>query len=258
MGQDRDPQVAIAFHDEDADLGPSVDMINKFVRSMAHALDGVRDGATILLGGFGAVGQADPLIDGLLELGVKRLTIVANNAGDGRTGLSRLLAAGRIERLICSYPRIAGAAVVAGSAIFDELYRAGRVELELTPQGTLAERLRAAGAGIPAFFTPAGVGTLLAANKEVRRIGDRDYVLEYALRGDVALVDAWKADRWGNLVYRGTARNFNPIMAAAADLTVACTHNLAELGELDPEAIATPGIYVHRVFLRPEAAAHVC
>ena len=223
-------------------------MINKFVKSIPEALEGIKDGSTILIGGFGAVGQADALIEGLIDCGAADLTVVANNAGYGKVGLARLLAAGRVRRLICSFPRI------TGSVVFEELYQAGAIELELVPQGTLAERLRAAGAGIPAFFTPTAVGTRLAEGKEIRRIGDQDFVLEYALRGDVALIDAWQGDRWGNLIYRGASRNFNPVMAAAADLTIAQVRHVAELGAIDPEAIVTPGIFVNRLV---EVAANV-
>jgi len=217
-------------------------MIDKIVKSIADALDGIEDESTVLIGGFGAVGQPDALIEGLIERGVGGLTVVANNAGYGNVGLARLIGTGRVRRLICSYPRI------PGSTVFADLHRSGRIELELVPQGTLAERLRAAGAGIPAFYTPTSAGTRLAQGKESRTFDDRENVLEYALKGDVALVDAWKADRWGNLIYRGVSRNFNPLMAAAARLTVAHTHHLVNLGELDPEAIVTPGIYVDRVF----------
>ncbi|WP_203196307.1 3-oxoacid CoA-transferase subunit A [Xanthobacter dioxanivorans] len=224
--------------------------MDKFVPSVATALAGVKDGATILVGGFGAVGQPDLLIEGLIEQGAGDLTVVANNAGYGRVGLARLLAAGRVRRLVCSYPRI------PGSVIFEDLYRAGRLELELVPQGTLAERLRAAGAGIPAFFTPTGAGTRLVDGKETRRIGTRDYVLEHALHGDVALIEAWQADRWGNLTYRGSSRNFNPVMATAAELTIAQVYHAAPLGALDPEAIVTPGIYVDRIVHHPAGALH--
>ena len=216
-------------------------MIDKRVASVAEALVGVADGATVLVGGFGAVGQPNALIEGLIEQGATDLTIVANNAGTGRVGLARLMELGRVRRIICSFPRS------AGSVVFEELFRAGRLELEIVPQGTLAERLRAAGAGVPAFFTPTGVGTLLAAGKEERTIQGRRCILEQALHGDVALVEAWRADRWGNLVYRSSGRNFNPVMATAATLTVAQTQHLAELGELDPDAIVTPGIFVNRV-----------
>ncbi|WP_319332328.1 3-oxoacid CoA-transferase subunit A [Bradyrhizobium sp.] len=224
-------------------------MINKFVLSVAAALKDVKDGATILVGGFGAVGQPDLLIEALIEQGASDLTVVANNAGYGRVGLARLLATGRVRRLICSYPRI------SGSVIFEELYRSGRLELELVPQGTLAERLRAAAGGIPAFFTPTGAGTRLVDGKETRRIGSRDYVLEHALHGDVALIEAWKGDRWGNLTYRGSARNFNPVMAMAAELTIAQVRHAAPLGDLDPEIIVTPGIYVDRLVHHPAEAA---
>lgn len=222
-------------------------MIDKRVTSISAALDGVADGATVLVGGFGAVGQPDLLIEALIDQGARDLTIVANNAGSGRVGLARLLEAGRVRRIVCSFPRS------AGSVVFEELFKAGKLELEIVPQGTLAERIRAAGAGIPAFCTPTAYGTRLAELKETREIAGRHYVLEYALPGDVALVEAWEADRWGNLRYRESGRNFNAIMATAAKLTVAQTHHVAELGTLDPEAIATPGIYVDRVFPIPQA-----
>ncbi|MDE2334382.1 MAG: 3-oxoacid CoA-transferase subunit A [Rhodospirillales bacterium] len=220
-------------------------MIDKIVRGIAEAMAGIADGSTILLGGFGAVGQPDQLIDGLIEQGARDLTIVANNAGTGRTGLARLMELGRVRRIICSFPRS------VGSVVFEELYRAGRIELEIVPQGTLAERMRAAGAGIGAFFTPTAYGTLLARGKETREIGGRPQVLEYALGGDVALIEAWQADRWGNLTYRKSGRNFNAVMATAATLTIAQTHHVVDLGALDPEAIVTPGIYVDRVVLVP-------
>jgi 3-oxoadipate CoA-transferase alpha subunit len=193
------------------------------------------------MGGFGAVGQPDELIEGLIEQGARDLTVVANNAGAGRVGLAKLMEAGRVRRIICSFPRS------AGSTVFEELYRAGRLELEIVPQGTLAERMRAAGAGIPAFFTPTGAGTLLAQGKEVREFGGRPHVMEHALRGDVALVEAWEGDRWGNLTYRESGRNFNPVMAMAADLTVAQVHHLRDLGQIAPDSVHTPGIFVNRV-----------
>jgi 3-oxoadipate CoA-transferase alpha subunit len=226
-------------------------MIDKFVTSIAEALDGLADGATVLVGGFGAVGQPDLLVEGLIEQGAKDLTIVANNAGYGRVGLARLLSIGRVRKLVCSFPRI------AGSVIFEELYRAGRLELELVPQGTLAERLRAGGAGIPAFFTPTGAGTALVEGKETRHIGAREVVLEPALRGDIALIEAWKGDRWGNLVYRGSSRNFNAVMATAADVTVAQVHHAVELGAIDPETVVTPGIYVDRLIHAPSGVSDV-
>ena len=216
-------------------------MIDKFVRTVADAVSGIRDGAVILLGGFGAVGQPNALLDGIIELGVRDLTVVANNAGAGRIGLARLMELERVARIVCSFPRS------STSTIFEELYRAGKIELEIVPQGTLAERIRAAGAGIPAFYTPTSVGTKLAEGKEVREIGGRNYVLEHALPGDVALVEAWEADRWGNLTYRQSGRNFNPIMAMAGKLTVVQTQHAVELGELDPDRIVTPGIFVDRV-----------
>jgi 3-oxoadipate CoA-transferase alpha subunit len=216
-------------------------MINKIVRSIAEALSGVKDGATVLMGGFGAVGQPDELIEGLIEQGARDLTVVANNAGAGKVGLAKLMEAGRVRKIICSFPRS------AGSTVFEELYRAGKLELEIVPQGTLAERMRAAGAGIPAFYTPTGAGTLLAQGKEVREFGGRPHVMEHALRGDVALVEAWEGDRWGNLTYRESGRNFNPVMAMAAELTVAQVHHIRELGQVAPDAVHTPGIFVNRV-----------
>ena len=220
-------------------------MIDKIVQTMAEAMAGIRDGAVVLLGGFGSIGQPNALIDGLIEHGATDLTIVSNNAGVGRIGLARLLEFGRVRKIICSYPRS------VDPVVFEELYRAGKIELEIVPQGTLAERLRAAGAGIPAFFTATGVGTKLAAGKEQREIGGRSYLLEDALAGDVALIEAWEADRWGNLTYRSSARNFNPVMAMAATLTIAQAQHIVALGVLDPEKIATPGIYVNRVLHVP-------
>jgi 3-oxoadipate CoA-transferase alpha subunit len=216
-------------------------MIDKIVQSIADALAGVRDGATVLMGGFGAVGQPDELIEGLIEQGAKDLTVVSNNAGAGKVGLAKLLAAGRVRKIICSFPR------VAGSTVFEDLYRAGKLELEIVPQGTLAERLRAAGAGIAAFYTPTAAGTKLAQGKDVREFNGRPHVMELALRGDVALVEAWEGDRWGNLTYRESGRNFNPVMAMAAALTVAQVHHIRALGEIAPDNVHTPGIFVNRV-----------
>jgi 3-oxoadipate CoA-transferase alpha subunit len=216
-------------------------MINKIVQSMADAMAGIRDGAVVLLGGFGNIGQPHALLDGLIAQGAKDLTVVSNNAGVGRTGLARLLDLGRVRKIVCSYPR------TADPVVFEELYRAGKIELEIVPQGTMAERIRAAGAGIPAFFTATAVGTKLAHGKEEREIAGRKYLLEEALPGDVALVEAWEADRWGNLTYRSSGQNFNPIMASAAQLTIVQTQHVVELGALDPEKIMTPGIYVNRV-----------
>ncbi|ESR23355.1 3-oxoadipate CoA-transferase subunit A [Lutibaculum baratangense AMV1] len=220
-------------------------MIDKFVRSMADAMEGIADGSTVLVGGFGSVGQPDALIDGLIESGAKDLTIVANNAGAGRVGLAKLLELRRVRRIICSFPRS------AGSVVFEELYANGEIELEIVPQGTLAERLRAAGAGIPAFFTPTAAGTQLAEGKETRVIDGREYVLEKWLPGDVALIEAWQADRWGNLTYRSSGRNFNAVMAMAATTTVAQTQHVVDLGAIDPEAVATPGIFTSRVIHVP-------
>jgi 3-oxoadipate CoA-transferase alpha subunit len=216
-------------------------MIDKIVQSIADALSGVGDGATVLMGGFGAVGQPDELIEGLIEQGAKELTVVSNNAGAGKVGLAKLLAAGRVRKIICSFPR------VAGSTVFEDLYRAGKLELEIVPQGTLAERLRAAGAGIAAFYTPTAAGTKLAQGKDVREFNGRPHVMELALRGDVALVEAWEGDRWGNLTYRESGRNFNPVMAMAADLTVAQVHHIRQLGEIAPDNVHSPGIFVNRV-----------
>lgn len=216
-------------------------MLDKIAPDITTALKDIPDAATILMGGFGAVGQADLLIEGLLETGVRNLTVVANNAGYGVVGLARLLKEGRVRKLICSFPRI------AGSTVFEDLYSAGKLELELVPQGTLAERMRAAGAGIPAFYTPTGADTLLSAGKEIREFDGRPHVLEYALHGDVALIEAWEGDRWGNLTYRDAGRNFNPVCATAAKLTVAQVQHVRELGALSPEHIVTPGIFVNRL-----------
>jgi 3-oxoadipate CoA-transferase alpha subunit len=220
-------------------------LIDKRVRSMADAMAGIPDGATVLIGGFGAVGQPNALVEGLIEQGARDLVCVANNAGTGHTGLARLMELGRVRRIICTFPRS------VGSVVFEELYSAGKIELEIVPQGTLAERLRAAGAGIPAFYTATAAGTQLARGKEQREIGGRTYVLEHALHGDIALVEAWRADRWGNLVFRSSGRNFNPVMAMAGRLTIVQSQHLAELGELDPEAVVTPGIFVDRVLHVP-------
>ncbi len=216
-------------------------MIDKRVRSIAEALEGVADGSTVLIGGFGSVGQPDALIEGLIEQGARDLVCVANNAGGGRVGLAKLIELGRVRRMICSFPR------TADSVVFEEVYRAGKIELELVPQGTLAERMRAAGAGIPAFFTATSAGTALARGKETREFEGRTYVMERALHGDVALVEAWEADRWGNLTYRSSGRNFNPVMATAAKLTVVQAQHMVELGAIDPQNVVTPGIFVDRV-----------
>jgi 3-oxoadipate CoA-transferase alpha subunit len=223
-------------------------MIDKIVPSAEAALAGVRDGATVMIGGFGGAGQPAELIDALIEQGATDLTIVNNNAGNGETGLAALLKAGRVRKIICSFPR------QVDSQVFDGLYRAGRIELELVPQGNLAERIRAAGAGIGGFFTPTAFGTDLAKGKETREIGGRMYVLESPIHADVALIKAERGDRWGNLVYRKTARNFGPVMAMAAKLTVASVHEIVPLGGLDPEAIVTPGIFVQRVVKVPRSA----
>ena len=216
-------------------------MINKIVQTMAEAMEDIRDGSTVLIGGFGSVGQPNALIDGLIEQGAKDLTVVANNPGVGRVGLARLLDLGRVRKIICSFPRS------SDPVVFEGLYREGKIELEIVAQGTMAERIRAAGAGIPAFYTATSVGTKLAMGKEAREFNGRTYVMEAAIRADVALVEAWQADRWGNLIYRASGRNFNPVMAMAGELTVVQTQHLVELGELDPEKVVTPGIFVNRV-----------
>ena len=220
-------------------------MINKIVQDMAEAMAGIKDGSTVLIGGFGAVGQPNALIDGLIDQGAKDLTIAANNAGVGHVGLARLMELGRVRKIICSFPRS------SDPVVFESLYRAGKIELEIVPQGTLAERMRAAGAGVPAFFTATGVGTRMAVGKEHREIDGRSYVLEQSLPGDVALVEAWEADRWGNLTFRESGRNFNPVMAMAAALTVVQTQHVRELGEINADHVVTPGIFVDRVLHVP-------
>lgn len=223
-------------------------MINKVAASIADALGNTPNGATVLIGGFGTSGIPKELIKGLIEQGAKDLTVVNNNAGNGDTGLAALLKAGRVRKMICSFPR------QADSQVFDGLYRAGKVELELVPQGNLAERIRAAGAGIGAFFCPTGYGTPLAEGKETRLIDGKNYVLEYPIRGDLALIKAERGDRWGNLTYRKAARNFGPVMAMGAKRTIASVYEIVELGELDPEAVVTPGIFVSRIVQIPRVA----
>src|SRR5215469_10115808 len=203
-------------------------MIDKFVRSVAEAMAGIKDGSTVL-------------IDGLIEQGAKDLVVVHNTAGRFREGVARLIGERRVRKIMCSFARS------RGSVLFEEVFARGEIELEILPQGTMAERIRAAAAGIPAFYTATGAGTKLAQGKEARVFDGREYILEHAIRGDVALVEAWRADRWGNLTYRDAGRNFNPVMAAAADLTIVQTQHIAELGELSPEEVATPGIYVNRL-----------
>jgi 3-oxoadipate CoA-transferase, alpha subunit len=216
-------------------------MINKIVASPEAALADMKDGATVLIGGFGNAGMPTVLIDALIAQGARNLTLVNNNAGNAENGLASLIKAKRVRRILCSFPR------QTDSWHFDKAFRAGEIELELVPQGTLAERMRAAGAGIGAFYTPTAFGTRLAEGKETRRIGDIDYVLEYPIHADYALIKADRADRWGNLTYRMSARNFAPLMASAAKCTVVQVREIVELGELDPEVIVTPGIYVKRV-----------
>jgi 3-oxoadipate CoA-transferase alpha subunit len=217
------------------------ELIDKFVESAAEAVRDIKDGAVVLVGGFSSVGLPLHLLDALAEQGARELTIVSNNAGAYRLGISRLLELGRVRKVVCSFPRS------ATSTAFEDAYMAGKVDLEIVPQGTLAERMRAAGAGVGAFYTPTSYGTELAEGKEVREIHGKMQVLEYALHGDLALIEAWQSDRWGNLTYRGSGRNFNPVMATAAKMTVAQVQHVAQLGELDPESIVTPGIYVNRV-----------
>jgi len=214
---------------------------SKVVADVAAAMDGIADGSTVLIGGFGLAGHPVELIDGLLEQGARELTIVSNNAGNGDTGLAALLAAGRVSKVVCSFPR------QVDSYVFDGLYRSGRVQLELVPQGNLAERIRAGGAGLGGFFTPTGFGTPLAEGKETREIDGSWYVFETPIRGDVALVGGYLGDPMGNVVYRKTSRNFNPVMAAAAELSIVQVDRVVGVGELDPEAVVTPGIYVDRV-----------
>ena len=209
--------------------------------SALEDVEGIKDCSTVLVGGFGMAGMPVALIDALIEQGATDLTIVSNNAGNGDTGLAALLSAGRVRKVVCSYPR------QSDSYVFDDLYRAGRIELEVVPQGSLAERMRAAGAGIGAFFCPTGVGTPLADGKETRTIDGRDYVLELPIHGDVALIGAHAGDPMGNLVYRKTARNFGPVMATAAATTIAQVTHIVPVGDLDPEAVVTPGIYVDRI-----------
>ncbi len=216
-------------------------MIDKRRYSIEEALQGIRDGSTILVGGFGNAGSPIELLEGIVLQGAKELTIVSNNAGEGEFGLAKLMKTGAIRKVICTYPRS------AGSVVFEDLYEQGKIELEVVPQGTLSERMRAAGAGIGGFYTPTSAGTLLGEGKETREFDGRVHVLEQPLKGDVALVKARLADRWGNLTYNKSARNFGPVMAMAADLTIAQVDQFVELGELDPEMIITPGLFVDRV-----------
>jgi 3-oxoadipate CoA-transferase alpha subunit len=216
-------------------------MIDKTFPTPRASVADIGNGATVMIGGFGTAGMPSELIDALIDQGAREMTIVNNNAGNGDIGLAALLKAKRVRKIICSFPR------QVDSHVFDALYRAGEIELELVPQGNLAERIRAAGAGIGAFFTPTGYGTLLAEGKETREINGRHYVLEHPIHADFALIKAERGDRWGNLVYRKTARNFGPIMASAAKCTIAQVHEIVPLGALDPEVIVTPGIFVQRV-----------
>ncbi len=216
-------------------------MIDKRVGSAAEAVADIFDGATVMIGGFGEAGSPIELIHALIDQGAKDLTVVSNNTGSGHVGLAALIENGQVGKMICSFPR------TAGSKVFPELYRDGRIELELVPQGTLAERIRAGGAGIPAFYTPTSFGTPLAEGKEHRRFDDTDYVLEYGLKADFSLIRCQRTDRYGNLIYNKTARNFAPVMAMAARTTIVQTSTIAEPGDIDPEVVVTPGIFVHRV-----------
>lgn len=216
-------------------------MLDKIASSLEDCFAGLEDGATVMISGFGTAGIPEVLIDGLIAHGARDLTVVNNNAGNGDSGLAALLAAGRVKKIICSFPR------QVDSYVFDGLYRSGKIELELVPQGTLSERIRAAGAGIGGFFTPTGYGTRLAEGKETRLIDGKHQVLEYPIHGDLALIKAERGDRWGNLTYRKAARNFGPSMAMACRHTVASVHEIVELGELDPEAIVTPGLFVSKI-----------
>jgi 3-oxoadipate CoA-transferase alpha subunit len=223
-------------------------MIDKQVATLADAVAGIQDGAVLLCAGFGAVGSPDRLFEALLEQGARDLVAVSNNAGSGQGGLAALIKAGRVRRVICSYPR------TTDPVVFEEAYRAGRIELELVPQGTMSERMRCAAAGLGGFWSPVGVGTRLAEGKEEREIDGRRYVLELPLKGDVAFISADRGDRWGNLTYRKSARNFNPVMAMAATLTVAEVRERVPLGALDPENIVTPGIFVDRLVVSGDSA----
>ncbi len=223
-------------------------MIDKRIASVQDAVKDVKDGATILISGFGGAGSPIELIHALLDQGARNLTIVSNNAGNGQFGLAALLQARRVAKMVCSFPKS------ADSTIFDEVYRSGETKLELVPQGTLAERIRAGGAGIPAFYTPTGAGTPLEQGKEVRAFNGRPHILEQAIVGDVALVKAWKGDRWGNLVYNKTARQFGPVMCMAAKVSIVQVREIVELGTLDPESIVTPSIFVKRIVEVPTPA----
>jgi len=223
-------------------------MIDKQVASVAEAVGDIHDGATVLIGGFGEAGSPIELIHALIDLGVKNLTVASNNTGSGEVGLAALIRNEQVRKMICSFPR------TAGSTVFPELYRAGKIELELVPQGTLAERIRAGGAGIPAFYTHSSIGTVLQEGKEVREFDGQEYVMEYGLKADFALVRAKKADRYGNLIYNKTARNFGPIMCTAAATTIVQVEEIVPAGKIDPECVVTPGIFVSRVVVVPEPA----
>ncbi len=216
-------------------------MVEKNMKSVVNAIEDIPDGATVMIGGFGEAGSPTELIHALIDHGAKDLTIINNNTGNGEVGLAALIGTGQVRKMICSYPRS------SHSKVFPELYRAGKIELEIVPQGTLAERIRAGGAGIPAFYTATTVGTPLAEGKEIRQINGRDYVLEYGLSADYALIKCETSDQMGNLIYNKTARNFNPIMCMAADVTIVQARKIVQTGMIDPEHVITPGIFVNRI-----------
>ena len=223
-------------------------MIDKRISTAAGAVEDIFDGATVMIGGFGEAGSPIELIHALIDLGLKNLTVINNNTGSGHVGLAALIENGLVGKMICSFPR------TANSTVFPDRYRAGKIKLELVPQGTLAERIRAGGAGIPAFYTATSVGTPLAEGKEIRNFSGRDYVMEHALTADFALIKCHQADRYGNLVYNKTARNFAPIMATAANTTIVQAGEMLDAGEIDPEVIVTPGIFVDRIITEPHPA----
>lgn len=216
-------------------------MIDKLVATTANAVADIHDGATVMIGGFGEAGSPIELIHALIDLGPRNLTVINNNTGSGHVGLAALIASGQVTKMICSYPRS------LNSKVFPELYRAGQIELELVPQGTLAERIRAGGAGIPAFYTRTSVNTPLADGKEQRTFAGKDYVMEHGLTADFAIIKCAKADRYGNLLFNKTARNFSPVMCTAAATTIVQTQEIVEIGEIDPECVVTPGIFVNRI-----------
>ncbi len=239
------PSFTLPGLDPGTHAAPSLALINKITPDLGDAVAGIHDGATILVSGFGEAGMPTELLAGVADTGARDLTIVSNNAGVGRTGIAALMELGRVRRIVCSFPRS------VGSVVFEKCYAAGGLELEVVPQGTLSERIRAGGAGIGAFYVKTGVGTLLAAGKETREIRGDTYVLEYPIHADVALIKADTGDRWGNLTYHKAARNFGPVMAPAAALTIVQVRRVVELGAIDPEHVVTPGVFVDRVWECP-------